>query len=94
MKIVHDLVDPEDSQKRTYKEVNAEKTHKIPIGALVETYNGLRAYVVKQGRDCDMTPLYWISLDKTSLEEGDEYDILTKLKWDGGYSEANLTRIN
>lgn len=64
---------PAGSEK-TYRQLNAEKAHRIPLGALVELrrYNsdleededdpfGLRLYVVGHTRDCDQTPLYTLS---------------------------------
>lgn len=64
---------PEGSDK-TYRQLNSEKIHNIPLGALVEvrSYNvdldsfednpfGLRLYVVEHSRDCDQTPLYSLS---------------------------------
>ncbi len=69
---VADLTNPETG--KTYRQENSEKTHNIPLGALVEKlkYNdktrqyeddphGLRLYVVQQVRDCDQTPLYCLS---------------------------------
>lgn len=66
---VADLV--EEKSGKTYRQLNNEKTHKFPLGALVEYRpeegykNGFRAFVVKQSRDCDGTPGYYFSLDPT-----------------------------
>lgn len=58
---------------KTIRENNLEKQHNIPLGALVEVkYNKwhgggacskihARLWVVKCSRDCDGTPLYWLS---------------------------------
>jgi len=56
---------------KTFREENEEKTHKIPLGTLVEVVcddsysdrniNGLRLFVVDHTRDCDGTPLYGLS---------------------------------
>jgi hypothetical protein len=81
--ILHDMVDPNDKQGRSYKQVNAEKTHNIPIGALVEDRTGVRLFVVLQTRDCDQTPLYSLA---TSIEASDR-------KWSHGYDEDELTVI-
>lgn len=43
---IADLVDPYDPAKRSYRQVNAEKQHSIPIGALVELESGVRLFVV------------------------------------------------
>jgi len=58
---IADLVDPDDTQGRTYRQVNAKKTHAIPVGALVEIQYGVRLFVIAHNRDCDMTPLYALS---------------------------------
>jgi hypothetical protein len=54
--ILYDLVDPNDPAGRSYRQINATKTHAIPLGALVEVDSGVRLFVVLQTRDCDMTP--------------------------------------
>jgi hypothetical protein len=60
---VSDLIDPGDAGGRSYREVNATKTHAIPIGSLVELKDGVRLFVVYHARDCDQTPLYSLSDD-------------------------------
>jgi hypothetical protein len=51
------------------KELNLKKTHKIPLGSLVEIScdyveeHGCRLFVVNHSRDCDGTPLYDLSFD-------------------------------
>jgi hypothetical protein len=89
---VADLVNPDDPQGRTYRQINATKTHKIPLGSLVELRSGVRLFVVNHNRDCDETPLYYLSHDKD--------DIIPKSKnfrnesWIGGYDEESLTLIS
>jgi hypothetical protein len=34
---IADLVDTDDPQQRTHRQINAEKRHSIPVGALVAT---------------------------------------------------------
>jgi len=76
-----DLKDPNDPQGRTYRQINAEKQHNIPIGALVEVIDsGERLFVMKHTRDCDQTPLYSIG-----MKGSDDW------KWNHGYSEESLT---
>lgn len=58
---ISDLRDPADPQGRSYREVNAAKIHKYPLGALVELDHGVRLWVVHHARDCDQTPLYCLS---------------------------------
>ena len=88
---VADLKDPNDSAGRSYRQVNAEKTHSIPIGALVELeHTGERLYVVLQGRDCDQTPLYWLSTQDNLAERN---ELIRNSKRFGGYMEENLTVI-
>jgi hypothetical protein len=63
---------PEGSDK-TYRQLNMEKTWNIPLNSLVKElkYNlstgeyvdhphGMVLRVVRQGRDCDGTPLYYL----------------------------------
>ena len=94
---VHDLKDSNDPHGRSYKEVNAEKTHAIPLGTLVEIAcerhpsNGARAFVVSHERDCDMTPLYSLSLDPLRVEGS--YGKYTRLFWYNGWSEDSLEVI-
>ena len=88
---IHGLIDPNDPQGRTYKQINATNNHAIPIGALVEdTDTGVRLFVAKHTRDCDMTPLY--SLSPYPHSEEDAYR--TKYKRVHGYSEEHLEVIN
>lgn len=63
MEIVNiaDLKDPNDTQGRTYREVNNATTHKFKVGQLVEIDDGVRMFVAKQTRDCDGTPLYCLT---------------------------------
>jgi hypothetical protein len=100
---VADLADPHDSHGRTYRQVNAEKTHTIPVGALVEIVgsdgfrmNGARLFVVRQGRDCDQTPMYWLSADPEDLPSPeDDRDFWTKAKhkWYGGFDDESLMLV-
>lgn len=89
---VADLKDPNDPQGRSYREINAEKLHNIPIGALVEiTDTGVRLFVVHQGRDCDQTPLYWLSADQDDTKENNPGWM--NGSWTGGYPEESLQVI-
>lgn len=69
---VADLINPETG--KTYREENLEKQWAIPLGSVVKvlhyssesnTYEEhedcLVLYVVNRARDCDGTPLYWLS---------------------------------
>lgn len=86
-----DVTDPDDPQGRTYREVNAEKTHHIPIGSLVELHDGVRLFVVYHGRDCDKTPLYWLSHDPGDTVQ--EYPQFRNQSWVGGFPEESLKVI-
>ena len=87
---IHDLVDPHDPQGRTYKQVNAAKVHAIPIGALVEdTDSGVRMFVVKQTRDCDMSLLYSLS----PCHPNDEEDMDIRMHRHHGWPEYCLKVI-
>jgi len=61
---VADLVDPNDPSGRTFRQINAEIDHGIPLGALCELESGARLFVIKHDRDCDQTPLYALAPDK------------------------------
>ena len=99
---IADLIDPDDPQKRTYREINAIKNHSIQVGTMVEVKNRNydnypyknypRAFVVHQGRDCDQTPLYSLSLDP--LDTQPKNQTLNHMTWDSGYSEENLIVVS
>ena len=89
---ISDLRDPDDIQGRNYRQVNASKVHTIPIGALVEMSNGSRAFIVWHGRDCDQTPLYYVSLDcEDTIENRPGWK---NPGWRGGYSEKSFIIIH
>jgi hypothetical protein len=75
IQMVSDII---ESNGKTIRENNLEREHQIPIGALVELDSAsefsdtefnrvVRGYVVAQGRDCDGTPLYYLSMDPQDL---------------------------
>jgi hypothetical protein len=86
-----DLRDPNDKQGRSYRQVNAEMAHAIPVGALVEMENGCRLYVVYHGRDCDMTPLYSLSHDKDDTEQ--HRPQFANYSWVNGIGEESIKII-
>jgi hypothetical protein len=90
--MIHDLKDPDDPQGRSYREVNAEKKHKFPVGALVEIRGGARLFIVKQTRDCDQTPLYSLCHDKEDTEQ--EREGMSNFDWVSGFSEDSLTLVS
>lgn len=88
---IADLQDPNDPQGRSYRQVNAEKKHAIPIGALVEVEDtGERLYVMAHQRDCDKTPLYGLSM-REYLDETNE--LIRAARCFGGHSEESLTVV-
>jgi hypothetical protein len=97
---IADIVCPSDSQGRTYRQINAENVHEIPLGSLVENpYDGTRAFVVQHGRDCDQTPLYTLSLRKedvgrTAVECGAHAEGFRAPHWESGYPAEMLTVIS
>lgn len=92
LELIHNFVNPNDPQGRTYKQINAEKEHAYPVGALVEVVDtGIRLFVVLLSRDCDMSPLYWLSPDRDDTVQ--ENKIMANRKWDGAYSEDSLIVI-
>ncbi len=89
--ILHEMVDTDDPQGRTIKEVNLDKTHNVPIGSLVEFEDGCRFWVVHHSRDCDGTPLYCLSWDRNDLTV--EKKGFANRRWVNGYSEQSLEVI-
>ncbi len=84
-----DMPAPGDPEGRTYRQVNAARSHAIPVGALVELDSGVRLFVVMQTRDCDQEPLYSLAalpLGKESPYQGDR-------RWHHGYGEEGLTLV-
>lgn len=74
--IVSDIV---QENGKTIKQNNLERKHNIPIDSLVEINHdfdgdvsedcrmgGVRMFVVNHSRDCDGTPLYDLSFNKTA----------------------------
>jgi hypothetical protein len=88
---IADLVDQNDPEGRSYRQVNAAKEHQIPIGTLVEMETGVRLFVVKHTRDCDMTPLYCMSADSDDTEE--HLKGFANRSWLHGYGEDGLTIV-
>jgi hypothetical protein len=89
---VADLEDPNDSEGRTYRQVNASRSHKIPIGSFVELEDGCRSWVVHHGRDCDQTPLYYLCMDKDNTEP--RFEKFMNPGWSGGYAAVSLKIIS
>lgn len=88
---IADLQDPSDPSGRSYRQVNAEKKHAIPIGALVEVADtGERLYVMAHHRDCDQTPLYGLTMHDY-LNETNE--LIRASRCFGGHGEEGLTVI-
>jgi hypothetical protein len=79
-----DCVAPGDPEGRTYRQINAQTAHAIPLGALVEQENGARLFVVQHRRDCDQTPLYDLAAEP---DETAQANILR------GYLEYGLTVV-
>lgn len=85
--VIADVVDPADERGRTYRQINSEIQHAIPVGALVEIETGERLRVKLHTRDCDGTPLYSIGLTGYADDE------LERSKWHHGYCEHSLTVV-
>lgn len=84
---IADLEDPSDTLGRTYREINAAKSHQIPIGSLVEEKDtGVRLFVSGHTRDCDQTPLYSLSAYQDAHEQ-ERYPVYH------GYSENSLSCV-
>lgn len=79
-----DVADPSDPQGRSYREVNAQRSHRLPLGGLVEVKStGVRMFVVQLGRDCDASPMCWLA---ATLDEPEG-------KWYGGIGEDSLSLV-
>jgi hypothetical protein len=83
---VADLKDPNDSESRTYREVNNATPHKYKIGQLVERDNGARMFIAGLMRDCDGTPLYSLSGNPENLE--------SSYKWSHGHNGEYLSLVS
>lgn len=88
---ISDMVDPNDPAGRSYREVNLEKKHNIPVGQLVELKSGVRMFVACQSRDCDGTPLY--SLTSTEGDYIQHEPRRFNRNWDNGYPEESLKPV-
>jgi hypothetical protein len=92
---VADLVDPETG--KTWRQLNMEKQHVIRTGSLVEVCaSGVRLFVAWQGRDCDGTPLYWLTPDADAVRYDNTH--APHSEWGrgsyiGGYSDVALRVI-
>ena len=82
---IADLKDPDDSEGRTYRQVNNAKSHKYGLGVLVELDSGARLFIAKHARDCDGTPLYSLTYEKRE----DSFP-LNEIYWVHGFSEEYL----
>lgn len=89
---IADLVDSDDSQGRTYRQINKSKKHKFKIGQLVELENGVRLFIAKQTRDCDGTVLYSLCSDRDDIEQ--QNDGSANYKWLHGYGENNMKAVS
>lgn len=89
---IHDFVDQTDPQGRTYKQINTSKSHDIPIGTLIELVSGVRLFVVFHGRDCDMTPLYYLCHRQTDTEQKESG--FRNPEWLGGFPQGTLTIVD
>ena len=87
---VADLKNPKTG--KTWRQENAELVHNISIGTLVEDIEeGIRLFVIYQGRDCDMEPIYWLSPYPYIRYPNDM--AMEKMQWIGGYCEGDLKII-
>jgi hypothetical protein len=110
---VHDIV---EENGKTIKQNNMEKAHNIPVGTLVEVkyddWHGegackkihARLWVWSHDRDCDGTPLYYLSphhpehpvsgsVTIDGYEAGPEVSAKILNEVVGGFAEKSLTPI-
>lgn len=64
---VADIIDPDDSLGRTYREINNSTEHKYAVGQLVEFEDGIRLRITRLVRDCDGTPMYWFGVNDETM---------------------------
>lgn len=89
--MIADLIDPDDPQGRSFRQINAAKQHAIPIGTLVEVEEtGERLYVTDYQRDCDETPMYLLTMHQY-LDETNE--LIRQARRFGGFGEESLKVI-
>lgn len=88
--LYNDIVDQKTG--KTIKQSNLDIKHAIPIGTLVELPSGVRLFVVFHGRDCDGSPLYWLSSD--NLDTTQRVKGFANPKWIGAYSEEFLKMVS
>lgn len=94
---IADLKDPDDPQGRSYRQINLERKHEIPIGALVEVEDkdghedGIRLFVVHHAWDCDQTPLYCLCHDPRDTVRLESWRY--NCGWLNGYPESCLKVI-
>lgn len=89
---IADLPDLNDEKGRSYRQVNADKKHKYKLGQLVELDNGCRAFIAKQTRDCDMTPLYILCFCRDDIHLLKENPYSTGFSY--GHSELYLSEVS
>lgn len=88
---IADLVDHNDPEGRTYREINNAIKHSFEVGQLVERENGARLFVVKQTRDCDGTPLYCLCPNSEDIIQ--ERPGFANHGWVNGCSEYGLVKV-
>ena len=91
---VADLPNPDDPQRRSYRECNRDLRHALPVGTLVEVVPlddsepsnaGVRLFVARHDRDCDQTPLYALGVYETGYDyERKEYFRIAEGGWRRG----------
>jgi hypothetical protein len=88
---IADLKDPNDPEGRTYREINNATQHRFNVGQLVEVDDGVRLFVAKQTRDCDGTPLYYLTPHKGDYKQ--ERVGFANRNWSGGCPEDSMKAI-
>lgn len=73
------IADVPDNDGETPRQKNRKKVHNIPVGSFVESKEtGFRLYVAKHERDCDETPLYYLS---TNPDSGKNLESFKRKMW-------------
>lgn len=82
---IADCTNDNDPQKRTYRQINADMVHSIPLQTLVELSNGVRLFVVAHASDCDQTPHYSLCADANDTVR--HCAGFSNINWINGYTE-------
>jgi len=88
---MNDMICPDDPQSRTYRQINQAKKHNYSKGQLVEIESGARLFIVHLTRDCDASPLYYLSADRDDIVE--QHKGFSNPGGSGGWPEGSFIPV-